>query len=67
MAKRRNPTRKKRPRRQLALRVLVVTEGKETEKQYVERLNASLRSKEINTTVKGQRPQKSSDEVSGAS
>lgn len=41
-----------RPRRQPARRILVVTEGTRTEPQYVERLNAFLRSHRTTTVVK---------------
>ena len=44
--------RRRRPPRQEARRVLVVTEGTETEPQYVERLDAFLRSSEFTTHVK---------------
>ena len=44
--------RKSRPSREIARRVLVVTEGTRTEPQYVERLNTYLRSKSATTVVK---------------
>ncbi|MDO4791094.1 MAG: RloB family protein [Buchananella hordeovulneris] len=44
--------RKDRPVRQLARRILVVTEGLRTEPQYVEGLNDYLRSRGTTTTVK---------------
>lgn len=44
--------RKARPARQLARRILVVTEGLRTEPQYVEGLNDYLRSRGTTTTVK---------------
>ncbi|MFF5333671.1 RloB family protein [Streptomyces sp. NPDC013181] len=45
-------TRRIRPQRQLAKRILVVTEGTETEPQYVERLGGFLRSKGATAIVK---------------
>ncbi|MDF9878493.1 RloB family protein [Cellulosimicrobium cellulans] len=45
-------TRNKRPARQLAQRILVVTEGTTTEPQYVERLDGFLRSKGATAVVK---------------
>lgn len=44
--------RKRRQPRALVKRILVVTEGEETEPQYVERLDTYLRSKESTTVVK---------------
>ena len=52
MAARRRSGRSNRPKRQLARRILVVTEGTHTEPQYVERLNRYLRSAGATTVVK---------------
>lgn len=41
-----------RPKREIRTRILVVAEGKETEPQYVERLDAHLRSEGTTTVVK---------------
>lgn len=52
MAGRASKGRKRRPERQLVKRILVVAEGTRTELQYVERLNAYLRSKGSTAVVK---------------
>lgn len=52
MPKQQRGQRKNRPSRQDVRRILVVTEGTETEPQYVERLNSYLRSKSSTAVVK---------------
>lgn len=52
MPKQQRGRRTNRPARQAVKRILVVTEGTETEPQYVERLNSHLRSKNSTAVVK---------------
>lgn len=52
MSKQQRGRRTVRPKRQDVKRILVVTEGTETEPQYVERLNSFIRNKDVNTVVK---------------
>lgn len=49
---RRHSGRRDRPKRQTAQRILVVTEGTHTERQYIERLNSFLRTRASTATVK---------------
>ena len=52
MARHHKRTKSRRPRRQEARRILVVTEGRATEPQYVERLNSHLRSRNVTASVR---------------
>lgn len=52
MVRHRRRAKPRRPRRQEARRVLVVTEGKATEPQYVERLNSFLRGRGVTASVR---------------